>query len=183
MGVSKACCSWYRAMQVLSLVLIVLAIAVVAASVAVGTRADTLYRACINTAVSPGGEAGAKLLGLIEFDSYDNFVRYTLQDQGVLSQIQALVIRGPVAAGDTTGPVYFSLCGAPNLEVVCDIATTPNAVSGVLRAVNPGALDLRPFILDFRREPHRYYLEVLTSSRPVTPGALHSTLSQECGLP
>lgn len=169
------CCSWHQAMQVLTLVIVILAVALVGVSVAVSTRADSLYRACVET--TPTGEAtGAKLVGTVEFDSYDSTIRYTLQQAGTvpMSDVQALRVRGPVAPGDTDGPILVALCGAPNLDVVCDTTTTPDVVAGLLR-------DATSYIQSVRNAPHLYYVEGFTSAFPA--GAFRAALTSACGFP
>jgi len=171
-----ACCSWHEAMIALSLVIAVLTIALVGVSVAVSTRADTLYRVCVET--TPVGEpAPAKLIGTIEFDSYDATISYRLQQAGAIpmSSATALQIRGPLAPGDTAAPVFIALCGAPNLINVCDDVTVPGVLQGILR-------DVSSQVQAIRTSPHLYYGEVLTTAVPATPGAARFSLTGECGF-
>jgi hypothetical protein len=174
-----ACCSWHKGMQVAALVIAILTIALVGVSVLVSTKADSLYRACVETRLPlVGGEPGAQLVGALEFDSYDAVIRYSLQQAGAtpMSGVQSLHIRGPLAPGDTDAPIYVALCGLPNLDVVCDTLTVPDAVGGIYR-------DAAVYIKRVRETPHLFYLEVLTSSFPASPGAARASLTNGCGFP
>ena len=91
-----------------------------------------------------------------------------------LSNVQSLLVRGPIPVGQTDGPIAFSLCGAPNLVTVCDVFTEPGRVTGTVTQIEPGGGGVLPQIRNIRADPTRYYLEVLTASTPASPGALRA---------
>jgi hypothetical protein len=127
------------------------------------------------------GEAGALMWGELVFDSNSEFIGYSLRYL-LSSTIVAVHVRGPVTIGTGIGPIKFSLCGTPS-TVVCDITSTPGNLEGTIIQISPGDTSVHPEIDNVRLEPHLYYVEVLTSTTPVTPGALRAPLLAISGSP
>lgn len=177
--------SWPRFWQICTLIIVLVGLVVIIMSMAFSANVDALQRNCIEAVpgrvVGGVGEAGGFVTGLLEMHSSDHYLSYDLRHYS-LSPIQSIVIRGPMPVGSQVGPVKVALCGSPS-TVVCDITTLAGQVKGKLMQVLPGATDIRPVIADIRKEPWLYYLEVLTSSKPTTPGALRAPLGINCGTP
>lgn len=172
--------------QCVTLGFVLVAVVVVAISLFRSSDADNITRFCFQATpgavVGGAGEAGALLYGELTLDTNTNSVSYYAQDNGAISTILSLVIRGPQLPGTSTGVVLFSLCGAPNLDVVCDVTSLPGVVQGSATQLEPGDQDPLPIILQMREHPSLYYLEVLTASNPASPGALRAALDSTCGF-
>ena len=169
-----------------TLIFVLIAVVVVCISLFRNSEVDSVSRYCMEALpgnVAGGGETGAALYFELTTDTSANEVSYYGQDNGAISAIQSLVVRGPQPPGSNTGPILFSLCGAPNLVAVCDILTTPGAIQGSMLQLQPGSIDPNPIILQIRQHPTLYYLEVLTAAHPVSPGALRANFLSTCGWP
>jgi hypothetical protein len=176
------------AFQIVTLVLVVLAVVVVGISLFRPSSADNITRFCFEA--TPGqvvggtGEAGGWFEGSFELDTESNLMKLYADFPLTMSQITSIVIMGPRLHGEKNGPEYFSICGAPNLVNVCDVLTTPGHVEQTVTQLQPGAEDNRPAILAIRAQPTpNYYIEVRTALFPNSPGALRAPLSSICGFP
>ncbi len=136
--------------------------------------------------VIPGpGEVGGSLDGMITFDRGVNSVSYSFFYNTTLSTILALVVMGPRLPGQhSSETVTFSLCGAPNMDRVCDLAYTPGQVSDSdILQLEPGNLAVLPVVRSIMANPRAYYMEVLTTDHPTSPGALRAYFTSTCGFP
>jgi hypothetical protein len=95
-------------------------------------------------------------------------------------------MRGPISVLSTVGPIAFSFCGFP-AGYVCDVMSTPGIIQNgglsQVEAVLNTPNDVKPYILSIRSDPSLYYIEILTSNKPNSPGALRSMVLSSCGLP
>jgi hypothetical protein len=172
---------------VVTIIFVIFVLVVVLISRFRSSEADSVTRFCMQASpanvVGGSGEAGGLLYFELTLDTNDDTVSYYGQDNGALSAIQSLVIHGPQPPGSSLGPTLFALCGAPNLEQVCDILTIPHVIQGSMNELQPGAQDPNPIILQIRQHPSLYYVEVLTALHPTSPGALRSNFDSICGWP
>jgi hypothetical protein len=180
--------TWTKVWMVFTLLFVILAVVVVGISLFKSSDADNITRFCFKATadqvVGGPGEVGGYLEGTFELDTESNLISYYAYFPLTMSQITSIVIMGPRAAGESNGPEYFSLCGAPNLVNVCDVLTVPGLVTGSLTQLQPGNQDNRPAILAIRAQPSpHYYIEVRTANFPNSPGALRASLSSTCGFP
>lgn len=123
--------------------------------------------------LTPEGETGASATGQALFNNAADTITYSISFANI-SVVESFRINGPIMAGMTTAPISIAFCGTPNLDLVCDVFTIPNYLSGVLRIVEPGGYDPNPYLLDIRANPELYYWEVTTSLHP--EGALRGQL-------
>lgn len=175
-------------MQIVTLVLVVLAVIVVAISLFRPSAADNITRFCFEATpeqvVGGTGEAGGWLEGSFEMDTSSDTMKLYADFPLNMSQITAILIMGPRLHGEKNGPEYFSICGAPNLVNVCDVLTVPGHVEQNVLQIQPGAESVRPVILAIREQPvPNYYIEVRTALFPNSPGALRASLASTCGFP
>lgn len=180
--------NWWRVMQIVTLVLVVLAVVVVAISLFRPSAADNITRFCFEATpeqvVGGTGEAGGWLEGTFEMDTSSDTMKLYADFPLNMSQITAILIMGPRLHGEKNGPEYFSICGAPNLVNVCDVLTVPGHVEQNVLQIQPGAESVRPVILAIREQPvPNYYIEVRTALFPTSPGALRASLASTCGFP
>lgn len=180
--------NWKRVFQVVTLLLVILAVIVVGISLFRSSEADNITRFCFEATpdqvVGGPGEAGGWLEGTFELDTESNQMRLYADFPTTMSQITAIVIMGPRVFGQKNGPEYFSICGAPNLVNVCDVLSIPGHVEQTVLQIQPGAEAARPAILAIRAQPTpNYYIEVRTAAFPNSPGALRAPLSSACGFP
>jgi len=182
----RATWSWRNTWICSSIIMGVLTLIVVIFSVVFTASQSGIQRFCaeaVSTRVDPGpGEVGNVVPIEFILDSNSDTIRYRIRYPGTLSAIQAVHLRGPIPVGSNVAPLKFPLCGSPS-SVVCDIVTTPGELKGTLVQIDPGATDVRPEILNIRKEPLLYYIEILTASNPATPGALRAPLYNICGTP
>lgn len=180
--------SWHRTLVLFAVLMAILTLIVVIFSVVFSAAQNSTQRFCIEPAperVDPGpGEAGAGPTRMqFTLDSNGNQITFRFRySAGTLSNVQAIHVRGPIPIGSNTGNIKFPLCGVPS-TTVCDTITTPGEVKGTLVQIEPGGTDPRPEILNIRADPDLYYIEVLTSANPATPGALRAPLTSICGTP
>ncbi len=171
--------SWNLFFKVSIFITCIVGLATVMVGAALSSNGDAIFRIGIRATpeqVYPSGygEDGGLLDGTLTLNSAENFVSYDFSFYNI-SIIESLVIRGPRASGQRQGPILFSLCGLPNTVNVCDPFTVAGEIKGSeLKQLHPGPLDAKPVIADIRENPTRYYLEVVTSSRPTEPGALRA---------
>ncbi len=168
------------AILILTLIIVILAIVTVAISLFRSSDADSVIRFAIEaspTRVSPGpGEGAEPMTGMFILNSKSFTIEYDFFTPLSLSNIQSLLVRGPIPVGQSDGPIAFSLCGNPNLVDVCDVFSEPGRVKGVVRQIEPGGTAVAPQITNIRNDPTRYYIEVLTAMTPSSPGALRGPL-------
>ena len=179
---------WKTIWQVVTLILVILAVVVVGISLFRSSDADNIVRFCFEATpeavVGGTGEAGGWLDGTFELDTESNRMTLYGSFSKNMSQITSILIMGPRPFGEKTGPEYFSICGAPNLVNVCDVLSVPWHVEQVVTQIQPSAEDPRPVIKAIRAQPTpNYYIEVRTSSFPTSPGALRASLDKACGFP
>lgn len=187
---TSGCCSsftWHNFWQICTLVLVLIALVVVILSVAFSANQDSLQRYCVEgdptKVVGAVGELGGQLFGVIQLDSSDNVIKYDFRYYSPpLSSVQALHIRGPLIVGSQVAPIKVALCGSPS-TVVCDITSVPGQIVGTLQQISPAGSDIHTVIADIRKEPWLYYLEVLTSGKPASPGAMRAPMNSICGTP
>jgi len=169
---------WTMAIAILTLCIAILAIITVAISLFRTSNADSVVRFSIEATparVDPGpGEGNRSMTGMFILNSKRFTIEYDFFTPPGLSAVQSLLVRGPVAAGMTDGPVAFSLCGAPNMVTVCDTLSEPGRIKGTITQVEPGGTAVNPQIDAIRKDPTRYYLEVWTGANPTSPGALRA---------
>ena len=187
----KCCCNGgIRAdqlMTVLAALAIVATIVAVIFAIVFASNADSLQRYSItatpeNVALAGGvGETGGLAIGHFELKWVERQMSYYLQYYDV-STITAIHIRGPIPPNSRVGPFKFSLCGSPSTQV-CDVTTNPGVVQLVLDQISPSGTGVRPEITAIRKEPRLYYLEILTTNFPTTPGALRAELGFLAGTP
>jgi hypothetical protein len=181
----KGCCPgcpspeqpWIMAIAILALVIVILSITTVAISLFRSSDADSVIRISIEASPSrviPGpGEGNYSMTGILELNSKTFSLSYTFYLPPGLSQVQSLLVRGPIPIGALSSTtIAFALCGNPNLVQVCDVFTTPGLLKDTIYQIEPGATAVLPQIGNIRSDPTRYYLEVLTSDYPTSPGAL-----------
>lgn len=165
---------------ILALCIVILAIVTVAISLFRSSNADSVIRFAVEASpsrVMPGpGEGTLPMTGMFTLNSKSFTVEYDFFTPPTLSNIQSLLVRGPIPVGQTDGPIAFSLCGNPNLVDVCDVFTEPGRIKGIVRQIEPGGTAVPPQIKNIRDDPTRYYIEVLTASNPTSPGALRAPL-------
>ena len=180
--------NWTRVFQIITLVLVVLAVIVVGISLFRSSAADNITRFCFEATASQvvggPGEVGGWFEGTFELDTESNLMKLYADFSLNRSQVTSVVIMGPRLYGQKNGPEYFSICGAPNLVNVCDVLTNPGHVEQTVTQLQPGAEANRPAILAIRAQPTpNYYIEVRTAAFPNSPGALRAALSSTCGFP
>lgn len=188
-GLKDGCCancSWKKIWIGFAVILAILTLIVVIFSVVFSASQNGIQRFCgeaLPENVVPGpGEVGNKVPVEFLLDSTSNEISYRIRYPNTLSAIQAVHVRGPIPIGSETGNLKFPLCGSPS-STVCDITTTPGEIVGTLVQIDPGGTDVRPEILNIRKEPLLYYIEILTVNFPATPGALRMPLYSICGTP
>lgn len=159
-------------LQLTSFLVVVIALVIVSISAFRSSQADSLVRFCVVA------EPGEQLDGIFELDTSGNSIYYSFFYNTTLLPIQSILLRGPRLAGQFTGPIAFSLCGAPNMVDVCDTITVPGQVAGTIIELQPGSLAVLPMILSIRLNPMLYYLEFVTAA-----GTLRGSLQSTCGFP
>lgn len=164
--------------QWVTLLVVLLAFAVVLTGTIIQSDADSHQRICVeSTAGKEMVSNGGRLWGLLTLDSSDNVISYELYYNASLSAILSVHIKGPEVwstGAPTVDPLSVTLCGLPSLTHVCD-TTIPYVLRGTVR-------DVRIPLLDILKNRHLYYLDVTTALFP-TGGALRSRLHNSCGLP
>jgi hypothetical protein len=183
---------WIVGIGVVAIICILLTMGALVAGIVLGTQKDSLHRIGIHSAASEvvgaAGEGAFRSDGLLELDETDNAFRWSLTTETTMTTVTALVIRGPYAAGTRLGPVAGVLCGAVLMgpSQACDTLSAPGYVNGAVAFqiadnVSPGGIDVRPLLHAIRENCHLYYLETLTNAKPVTPGAMRSSLCEFAG--
>lgn len=169
------------------IVFVILSLVVVLIGALKSPARDAIHRLCPIARpddLMGAGEPNAIFRTVLEFNQDSNTLSYDVRSRAGISGITAILIHGPVEPLQDTGPIAFALCGGPT--VACDTTTTPGVVLGEVRntaydGVHPNGVDLRPLTESIRAVPSRYYVEVLTNARPVSPGAAKAWLNVACG--
>lgn len=197
MGEGDHCCGFRESTcvgvwQVTAVVFIIITLVIVAVNVGLVAARDARHRACgiatgsevaLATGVA-GAEPNARYVYRVVFDGDSNSIYFRLRwNTTGTSAPTAVHLRGPMSAETLTGPLAGSLCGAPH-AVACD--PQMGSVEGRLvvtlhNGVAPHGVDIRTVAEPFRAEPELYYLEVLSTAAPTTPGAARSQLTSQCG--
>lgn len=176
-------------MLALSVVSIILVLSIVLVDTVFLVERDASHRACgVATAaeiVAVGGiaaEPGARFSYLINFSGDRNAIEYRLTwNTTTTANVTAIHVRGPMAAGSWIGPLAGSLCGAP-MTTACTPEATGSVHLTIQNGVAPSGVDVRTVINPYRANPQLYYVEVLTTAAPVSPGAARSQLIANCGF-
>jgi hypothetical protein len=128
-----------------------------------------------------GGEANAQFTVRLAYDLGAEKVEYRVT-QNTGSSITAIRIMGPLVPGTSSGPLFSSLCGFPS--TACDTLTTPGQVVGSATSLNnlvdPLGSSIKPLLYALRDNQEIYYLEVLTTDKPNSPGAARLYLGTRC---
>lgn len=162
-------------------------VAVVITSVFVANQ-DQVFRLCpLATAEQVVGgtpEPGARIATLVNMDQNAPNIVFTFRPELNMSDLTAVLIRGPIQLLSAQGPIAAALCGYPNTEVPCDTISTPGIITGTDTVVYTGTetMDMRIFIENFRSAPGFFYLEFLTNDRPTSPGAARADIVASCGF-
>lgn len=182
--------NWNIVWTVITTIFVAVGVIIVAVFASRPVTADSItrfsFKATADQVVGgPGESGGGYLKGTFELDTESNLMKlYSYFPLVNMSQITSVLIMGPVAAGEETGPEYFSICGAPNLVNVCDVLTVPGLLEQTVNQLQPGAEATRPAILAIRGQPcPHYYIEVRTANFPTSPGALRADLCSTVGIP
>jgi hypothetical protein len=191
---SRKVCTWENwnlAWKYISLILAILTLVTVLIATIWVPRQLALQRVCVHASeinvVGGPGEAGARLWGPVEFDINDKRLTFKFQHNAALSQITSIHIKGPIVTGTEEGPIAAVLCGGPGPLPACDL-TTPGEVQYTLvkdiyDGMSSGSEDPDVFIRRYRENQAQYYLEVLTTGAPTSPGAVRAPLNAICGWP
>ena len=188
MGDKRVACScpwnaveWQIMWQVATFIMVVFTVIVVAIGAAINADPDAVQRYYVRATGSES--ANALLEGYFVTDSSANTVSFDFFYTGNVSAIQSIIVRGPRAAGQLTGPIKFALCGYPSLVNVCNIFSVPGQVSaGPFMSLQPGPLAAHKQIEDIRKAPFQYYIEVWTANNPAEPGGLRGDLGAVGGV-
>jgi hypothetical protein len=181
--------AWERFWQVVAVIFIILTlVAVIIACIFVATQ-DSVFRSMIkatpDNVVGAAGEAGGWAQGIVTLDLNSNNIKYDIRTLGTMSQVTAIRLRGPLVVGTRLGPIRAAICGAP-YSSPCDVTTNPGIITGtvtsVYNGIDPPSADVKPLILDLRKEPHLYYYEILTANKPVSPGAVRDEFRGDGGF-
>jgi hypothetical protein len=171
-------------LQIATLVVVILGLVLILVSVVRSSKADVEIRRIIEATpqkvVGGAGEANAWLRGKFVENYEDMDIDYDFYYSTSTSAIQSIVVRGPKVIGSNTGPILFSICGAPGTKV-CDLTTTPGRITGNLKTLEPANVATLPVMRNIRANPDLYYFEVWTSAVPAEPGALRSELMYSMG--
>lgn len=149
---------------------------------------DQQFRMCpLATAEQVVGgtpEAGARVATMITMDQNVPSIAFEFRPEVNMSDLTAVLIRGPIQLFSAEGPIAAALCGYPNTEVPCDTITTPGIVSGTTTVAftGSGTVSMGLFIENFRTAPGFFYIEMLTNDRPTSPGAARADIVADCGF-
>lgn len=170
-----------------ALLLVILTMVVVVIDTVHSPARDAMHRimvvATADQVVGGVGEAQARFRFTLVSNQDSNTFAYEAlapdSSKGV-SDITALIIRGPTPNGLETGPVAGALCGFPG--DACDVISTPGRTAGTLTnvikdGIHPAGVDIRPLAEAIRANGLRYYIEVRTNAVPAAPGAARAELN------
>lgn len=183
------CCqkfSWPVFWQVVSLVAIGLTLVIVLLSTIFVAKQDQTFRICPiardSFVVGGPGETGAVIRTKLDFNTNSDSVPFQFHLPSGLSSVTAIHVKGPINAGTQVGSLAFAVCGAP-AENPC--ATILDTITGesikVFDNVHVGT-PITSVIANVRKDPQLYYIEVLTNTRPVSPGAARADITGTCGF-
>lgn len=157
---------YLRAVLAIFAALVVIAIAISAIIAMVfASNADAQHRYCVE---SPD------LLGAITTNINDRDIAWDIQYANTAGIVSSLYIMGPIPFGLADGPLFLPLCGSPS-SLACDL-TTSNRLNDRIQELNPGGIGLKSKIVDIRKQPWRYYLQLNGSTRTV-----RASFTQICG--
>lgn len=186
---NKKAMSCVRVMVTLSVVSMVLVLVIVLLNTVFLVERDASHRACgiasASEIVAVGGvaaEPNARFSYLINFSGDRNAIEYRFSwNETTTSAVTAIHLRGPTAAGSWIGPLVGSLCGAP-MATACNPQATGSVHLTIQNGVDANGVDVRTVINPYRANPHLYYVEILTTGAPTSPGAARSQLVANCGF-
>ncbi len=169
---------WEIVFQVASLLIVIAVLVIVIIQAARGNSSDATYvasgKARATFVAGGSGEAGANAVVKIVLDMNGNHIDFSVRPNAATSTITGIYIRGPIQVpGSEVANMAVALCGIP--VTACNTIATPGMVQGSINQLTSDTQtnqDLRPFMHAFRADPHLYYLEVLTSGNPASPGSM-----------
>lgn len=192
----KGCCTWDRAFIIMGIVVAVLTVITVAIGSVLASEKDSIHRVVVDLKASNvfpagAGEGTQQATCKVTIDENANSISFRCRIPPTLSGVMALHIRGPIQRGNATwsGEIAGVLCGS----VVgpgngCDTITTPGEFSGTVAYEisdnqSTTGRDVRPLNHAIREDPDLFYLELLTSLKPTSPGAMRGSMAQFTGWP
>lgn len=177
-GTANKSSPWDIVLRVASLVFVLAVLVIVIVQVAKGNSSDATYlavgKARSTNVVGAAGETNAAATFKIVFDLNGNHIDYHVRPNSATSTITGIYLRGPIQVpGSEVANMAVALCGVP--VTACNTIATPGVVEGTINQLTSDTQtnqDLRPLMYAFRADPQLYYVEILTSGKPTSPGAM-----------
>ena len=102
------------------------------------------------------GNADGTVLGLLQADSSNMFIKYDIMYESSVATITAVGVYGPITGSgppSATADLAVPLCGLPS-----SVACNTTALTGTVYSIEPALTALESLIGAMRTNPTRYYL-------------------------